>query len=97
VEKQRANELDDIQRLKSEHTATVQSFYEEQEMERHRMAKQRQSVSDDNKGALLQMRKELDLQRENLESLALALEQRRHPSEQIHDVEHQRSSHRRLL
>jgi len=79
-EKQRANELDDIQRLKSEHTANVQSFYEEQEMERQRMAKQRQICSDD-KGALLQTRKELDLQQQNLEAKALALEQRRHALE----------------
>eukprot|EP01083_Nonionella_stella_P056280 148295_1 len=64
--KQKEDELDDIQRLKNEHNKCIQTFYETQEIERRRRAKQRQ-ILDEDKARVMQMKKEFDVERDALE------------------------------
>eukprot|EP00484_Ammonia_sp_Unknown_P001608 CAMPEP_0197020932 /NCGR_PEP_ID=MMETSP1384-20130603/1797_1 /TAXON_ID=29189 /ORGANISM="Ammonia sp." /LENGTH=1201 /DNA_ID=CAMNT_0042448663 /DNA_START=49 /DNA_END=3654 /DNA_ORIENTATION=- len=71
------NELDDIQRLKNEHTSQIQEFYEEQEMERNKLSKQRQLFNDE-KASFMKLQKQLDVERDNLDAVKLEIEQKRH-------------------
>merc|ERR1719295_2140031 len=76
-EKLKQDEMDDIHRLKTDHTNSVQAFYEEQELERARLAKQRQMLAED-KTRFLNSRQRLEAEREALDDKLLSLEEKRH-------------------
>lgn len=79
-EKLKQDEMDDIHRLKNEHTASVHAFYEEQELERARLSKQRQILAED-KSRFLNSKQRLETEREVLDDKLLSLEERRHALE----------------
>jgi len=79
-EKLKQDDMAEIHRLKSEHTESVQSFYEEQEMERARLSKQRQIMAED-KTRFLASKQRLEAEREALDEKLLAVEAKGHSLE----------------
>jgi len=79
-EKLKQDEMEDIHRLKTDHTNAVQAFYEEQELERARLAKQRQIMAED-KTRFLHSRQRLEAEREAFDDKLLSLEEKRHALE----------------
>eukprot|EP01084_Bolivina_argentea_P006217 11794_1 len=74
-EKQKQFEINDIQRIKNEHNKTIKIFYEDCEIQRIQMNKQKQILNDNNV-KFIQIKNKFEIEKENFEIIKLQFEKK---------------------